>query len=328
VPVVRVATRGADLPALLGLPKHLVKGVEVPGPRRRFSPGSPLGLGVDDGLHGLKGSLRLGLALHVLAIVLLAVGLELGLPGGEGVVLLLALPGLFELPFLPVAHRGGGLGEVRADPPRVATEGHGGAQDGLAAEILPGLLPELVIAAVGLGGVGVLRARRGSPQVGQGQAGLRSLRTRRRLPEGGTPVVGEWIVEGHVLYLPVKGEDMTWTDSIGFVFTAGPKSAYVPLSALLAHSQRLAEENEQLKAARLGAEVAALLDEVERSAKNVGTPEAWASLRRECLAAREKRARIRRELLDWMVGDLDPADVGLFNGRRVVAEIDRICPEE
>lgn len=43
---------------------------------------------------------------------------------------------------------------------------------------------------------------------------------------------------------------------------------------------------------------------------------------------RRERAHIRQELIGWMVGNLDLADVGLFNRRRVVAEIDRICPEE
>ncbi len=41
-----------------------------------------------------------------------------------------------------------------------------------------------------------------------------------------------------------------------------------------------------------------------------------------------ERDRIRTELIDWLIGDLSPADAGLINGRRIVDEIDRICPKE
>lgn len=40
----------------------------------------------------------------------------------------------------------------------------------------------------------------------------------------------------------------------------------------------------------------------------------------------DERARIRRELRAWLIGDLLPEDAGLVNGRRIVDEIDRICP--
>lgn len=39
-----------------------------------------------------------------------------------------------------------------------------------------------------------------------------------------------------------------------------------------------------------------------------------------------ERARIRAELLAWLAGDR-PEDAGIVCGRRVVPEIDRICPE-
>lgn len=38
--------------------------------------------------------------------------------------------------------------------------------------------------------------------------------------------------------------------------------------------------------------------------------------------------RIRSELIDWLIGDISPCDAGLINGRRIVDEIDRICPKE
>lgn len=42
-----------------------------------------------------------------------------------------------------------------------------------------------------------------------------------------------------------------------------------------------------------------------------------------------ERERIRAELIDWLIGPhLDPKDAGLINGRRIVDEIDRICPKE
>lgn len=44
-------------------------------------------------------------------------------------------------------------------------------------------------------------------------------------------------------------------------------------------------------------------------------------------ATTAERRRIRRELLAWLVGDLGPQDAGIVAGRRVVDEIDRICPE-
>lgn len=42
----------------------------------------------------------------------------------------------------------------------------------------------------------------------------------------------------------------------------------------------------------------------------------------------EERDRVRTELIDWLVGRIDPKDAGLINGRRIVTEIDRICPKE
>lgn len=41
-----------------------------------------------------------------------------------------------------------------------------------------------------------------------------------------------------------------------------------------------------------------------------------------------ERQRTRRKLADWLIGNLDPHDAGLINGRRIVDEIDRICPKE
>lgn len=58
--------------------------------------------------------------------------------------------------------------------------------------------------------------------------------------------------------------------------------------------------------------------------------ETWereSSLIRE--SKRVERARIRTELIDWLIGGrIDPKDAGLINGRRIVTEIDRICPKE
>lgn len=45
-------------------------------------------------------------------------------------------------------------------------------------------------------------------------------------------------------------------------------------------------------------------------------------------AGREERARIRRELRKWLIDWLAPEDAGLINGRRIVDEINRICPKE
>lgn len=42
----------------------------------------------------------------------------------------------------------------------------------------------------------------------------------------------------------------------------------------------------------------------------------------------DERARIRTELIDWLIGDIDPKDAGIINSRRIVDEIDRICPKE
>jgi hypothetical protein len=44
------------------------------------------------------------------------------------------------------------------------------------------------------------------------------------------------------------------------------------------------------------------------------------------LAKSAERRRIRQELTSWLVGDGDPRDAGLVGGRRIVDEIDRICP--
>lgn len=43
---------------------------------------------------------------------------------------------------------------------------------------------------------------------------------------------------------------------------------------------------------------------------------------------RDERARIRAELLAWLIGDIGEKDAGLVAGRRIVDEINRICPEE
>lgn len=51
-------------------------------------------------------------------------------------------------------------------------------------------------------------------------------------------------------------------------------------------------------------------------------------LARECERWRIRGERIRGELIDWLIGDLSPSDAGLINGRRIVDEIDRICPKE
>lgn len=48
----------------------------------------------------------------------------------------------------------------------------------------------------------------------------------------------------------------------------------------------------------------------------------------EARGAVAERLRIRRDLLDWLIGRIDPRDAGLVNGRRITAEIDRIAPEE
>lgn len=45
-------------------------------------------------------------------------------------------------------------------------------------------------------------------------------------------------------------------------------------------------------------------------------------------AKADERERIRTELIDWLVGTILPCDAGLVNGRRIVDEIDRICPKE
>lgn len=42
----------------------------------------------------------------------------------------------------------------------------------------------------------------------------------------------------------------------------------------------------------------------------------------------DERDRIRTELIDWLIGDIDPKDAGIVNSRRIVDEIDRICPKE
>lgn len=44
--------------------------------------------------------------------------------------------------------------------------------------------------------------------------------------------------------------------------------------------------------------------------------------------AKRERARIREELEEWLIGRIDPRDAGLYNSRRIVDEIDRICPRE
>lgn len=42
----------------------------------------------------------------------------------------------------------------------------------------------------------------------------------------------------------------------------------------------------------------------------------------------DETQRIRLELIDWLIGRINPKDAGLINGRRIVDEIDRICPKE
>lgn len=68
----------------------------------------------------------------------------------------------------------------------------------------------------------------------------------------------------------------------------------------------------------------------ERAAK--GHPYIGAGLSPFCAGVatgqRAASARIRRELLAWLIGQLDPADAGLINGCRITDEIARICPEE
>lgn len=74
----------------------------------------------------------------------------------------------------------------------------------------------------------------------------------------------------------------------------------------------LAEESERLRD-----RVVLLADEERR----------WSLARESRLEARaEERARIRGELVNWLIGRVDPRDAGLVNGRRIVNEIDRICP--
>lgn len=48
----------------------------------------------------------------------------------------------------------------------------------------------------------------------------------------------------------------------------------------------------------------------------------------EIIATLTERARIRTELINWLIGDISPSDAGLINGRRITTEIDRICPKE
>lgn len=48
-------------------------------------------------------------------------------------------------------------------------------------------------------------------------------------------------------------------------------------------------------------------------------------LRFEQSLARRERERIRAELIDWLIGDLSRGG-WTINGRRIVDEIDRICP--
>lgn len=42
--------------------------------------------------------------------------------------------------------------------------------------------------------------------------------------------------------------------------------------------------------------------------------------------AADVRAQIKQELRAWLIGRVDPRDAGLVNGRRIVDEIERICP--
>lgn len=44
--------------------------------------------------------------------------------------------------------------------------------------------------------------------------------------------------------------------------------------------------------------------------------------------ALHERARIREELEAWLIGRIDPRDAGLYNSRRIVDEIERICSKE
>lgn len=69
-----------------------------------------------------------------------------------------------------------------------------------------------------------------------------------------------------------------------------------------------------------------LAEEVERLKALEGAIEKQQAIFQEMLLA--ERARIRRAMEEWLIGDIDPHDAGIFNGRRIVSEIDRICPEE
>lgn len=51
-------------------------------------------------------------------------------------------------------------------------------------------------------------------------------------------------------------------------------------------------------------------------------------LSEEIIRLANDRDRIRTELTAWLIGDIDPRDAGLINGRRIVDEIDRICQKE
>lgn len=43
--------------------------------------------------------------------------------------------------------------------------------------------------------------------------------------------------------------------------------------------------------------------------------------------AKRERARIREQLEEWLFGR-DPEDAGFMSGRKIVDEINRICPKE
>lgn len=47
----------------------------------------------------------------------------------------------------------------------------------------------------------------------------------------------------------------------------------------------------------------------------------------DALSRRLERNRIRTELIDWLVGD-QSINPPMINGRRIIDEIDRICPKE
>lgn len=46
---------------------------------------------------------------------------------------------------------------------------------------------------------------------------------------------------------------------------------------------------------------------------------------RDLRVGADERAHIRFQLVDWLIGRVDPRDAGLVNGRHIIDEINRIC---